>query len=219
MGPSGGASSGQQRSPRCPSRATSCHAVLGTSPRTGSGLGDLIPHSAIAGWHVGEGELVGFLSSSHARPIQGGPHLAKRWGRPHEGLLPQHLGPQCLTEPGTSIPLLSRPHPLLPGPTEAEPGHTPRTLAGERPDFIPSSSPLALLEPSSSCRLWRYRSFCSPACTFVNKQARQTSERQAEQAGVVCGSAHGGCRGRRCRLHKSAQRGREQAGRQEGGRV
>lgn len=74
----------------------------------------------------------------------GGPYLDKSWVSNMRALFPSTWVLQCLTEPGrTRVPhtLLFPPHSLLPGPREAESGHTPRPPEGE-PDFIPLSSSL-----------------------------------------------------------------------------
>lgn len=65
------------------------------------------------------------------RPIFG-------WGKQHEGLLPDHHvlpASDSQTEPGTPIPLLCSPRPLLPAPTVAELRWT-QDLSEEGPHFL-----------------------------------------------------------------------------------
>lgn len=157
---------------RCPSCAASCHALLGTSPRTG-----VRPTELARGG--GRDDWLSFIlpCSSYSEEA----HIWIKDGVSNRrGFSPSTWVPQCLTEPGTPMLLLSSPRPLLPGATEAEPGHTPRTLAEEGPDFIPSSS--LLTSPSGALLILQALGvqklmFTAAHVPSVNRQDKHQSSR------------------------------------------
>lgn len=193
-----GPSSRQQHSTQYPSRSASFCAVLDTSLRMGVRPGRRSHPAPLQSWCMVEGGMAGLLSSFHALPIPEAHIWIKDGVNNIRGFSPSSWVPQCLTEPGRT----RDPHtPALLSTSSAFSSHRSRARphSEEGPDFIYLSSSLALLEPSSSRRLRGCRIYVHWSSHSVNKQARQTLEKQAGEArqelcrGLSTGDAGSGC--------------------------